>query len=143
MRAIAAILGGLVAGAAAMVAIAFLGGMLFPSTASIDAYNVEQISDAFTNLAVGAKIALILSWFGGALVGGVVAKLIARQGWAAWTLAGIFALYVLLTVFILPMPGWLQAVAVAAPLVGGLIANHLVKDRVPDLPDEAAATTDL
>ena len=27
-----------------------------------------------------------------------------------------------------------------APLIGGLIANHLVKSRAPDVPEKAAAT---
>jgi len=142
MRAIAAIVAGLLAGGVAMVAVALLGGMLYPSSATVDAYKANQIIDVFTTLPMGAKAAIILSWFAGALVGSAVAKLIARAGWAAWTIAALFALYVLLSVFILPMPGWLQAVAVAAPLIGGLIANHLVKARAPDMPDEAAATTD-
>ena len=46
-----------------------------------------------------------------------------------WTTTAIFVLYVLLTVLILPMPGWLQALSVVAPLAGGLIANHLIPSR--------------
>jgi hypothetical protein len=70
-----------------------------------------------------------------ALVGGMAAKGIAGRGWAAWTVAGFFAVYVLVTTMILPMPGWLQAIAVTAPLIGGLVGNHLVRERQP-----AAAT---
>jgi hypothetical protein len=72
-------------------------------------------------------------------VGATVAKLIARRGWAAWTLAGIFVVYVFISTLVLPMPGWLQAVAVLAPLIGGLLANHLVADRLVTAEAPAAA----
>lgn len=129
MRAVAAIVAGLVVGFAGMIAVALAGGMIFPMPGSIDVTNAEQVKGAFTDLPQGAKAAVILSWFIGALLGSLVAKLIARRGWAAWTIAGLFAVYVLLNVLVLPMPGWMQAMAVAAPLFGGLIANHLVRDR--------------
>ena len=41
---------------------------------------------------------------------------------------------------ILPMPGWLQAIAVAAPLIGGLIGNHLVGERSLGATAPVAAT---
>lgn len=129
MRGFLAIVLGIVAGLIAMFAIATIGGLLFPSSAVVDATNAEQIRGVFPTLPTGAKIAIILSWFGGPLVGGALAKWISGQGWAAWTTTAIFTLYVLLTVLILPMPGWLQALAVVAPLIGGLIANHLVPAR--------------
>ena len=142
MRAILGLLGGLVAGAVATGVFALIGGLLYPSDVGINPSRPQEIIAAFAGLPMGAKIAMILSWFAGALVGAAVAKLIVRQGWAAWTVAALFALYVLVTVLILPMPGWMQAVAIVAPLIGGLIANHLVKSRAPEIPEEAAATTE-
>ena len=129
MRAAIAIVAGIAAGLVAVIAIALVGGMIFPSPGRIDGFNAEQIVSLFPTLPIGAKVAILLSWFGGALAGAAVAKRIAGRAWAAWTLAGIFCVYVLVNVLVLPMPGWLQAVAVAAPLIGGLVANHLVADR--------------
>jgi hypothetical protein len=129
MRAVIAIVAGIVAGLAAVVAIALVGGMIFPSPGRIDGFNAEQIVSLFPTLPTGAKIAILLSWLGGALAGAAAAKRIAGRGWAAWTVAGIFVVYVLINVLVLPMPGWLQAIAVVGPLVGGLLANHLVADR--------------
>jgi hypothetical protein len=137
MRAVVAIVAGVLVGFAALLLIALVGGLVFPSSARIDGFDAEQLVAAFPTLAPGAKVAIVLSWFGGALAGAMVAKRISGQGWAAWTIAGIFALYVLITVMILPMTGWLQALAVLAPLLGGLIANHLVAARRP--ADLAAA----
>jgi hypothetical protein len=126
MRALLAIVAGIVAGFAGMFAIAYVGGLIFPATAPMDAITAEQVAAAFTSLPLGAKIAIIASWFGGALIGAGVAKKISGAGWAAWTVGILFVLYVIVTVLILPMPGWLQAAAVLAPLVGTLLGNHLV-----------------
>jgi hypothetical protein len=135
---IVAILAGIAAGLFAVIAIALIGGMIFPSEGRIDGFDAEQIVALFPALPMGAKIAILLSWFGGALAGAAVAKRIAGRGWAAWTLAGIFVVYVLINVLVLPMPGWMQAIAALAPLLGGLIANHLVADRdVAETPPSA------
>ena len=134
MRAVLGLVAGIVIGFAAMLVIATSGGLIFPSSARIDGFNAEQIVAAFPTLPMGAKIAIILSWFGGALVGAALAKKIVGRGWAAWTVAGLFALYVVLTVLVLPMPNWLQAIAVLAPLIGGLLANHLVAGQPPAAP---------
>jgi hypothetical protein len=142
MRAVMAIVLGIVLGFVTMMAVALLGGLMFPGDARIDSVSAENLVAVFPSIPIGAKIAIILSWFAGALVGAMAAKRIAGRGWAAWTIAAIFAVYVLLTVLILPMPGWLQAMAVVAPLIGGLIANHLVADQVPPV-EEPTTGADL
>ena len=136
MRGVLAIIIGILAGFVAIVAVAYVGGLLFPSTTRIEGFTSEaarQLRETFPALPLGAKLVLILSWFAGALAGAMVAKKVAGRGWAAWTVAGFFAVYVLVTTMILPMPGWLQAIAVAAPLIGGLIGNHLVAERAHEL----------
>jgi hypothetical protein len=137
MRAVLGIVAGVVAGFVAMVAIAAIGGLIFPSDARVDAIDANQLVAAFPALPMGAKVAIILSWFGGALAGAAVAKRVVGRAWAAWTLAALFALYVLFSVLVLPMPGWLQAVAVLAPLIGGVIGNHLVADQPAAAPATA------
>lgn len=137
MRAAIGIVVGIIAALAAMLAIAWIGGMLFPGPASIDASSAESIASVFPDLPAGAKAAILLSWFGAALAGAFAAKRITGRRWAAWTIAGIAAVFVLLNVMVLPMPGWLQAIAIAAPLIGGLIGNHLVTERMPAAPATA------
>src|SRR5687767_6090392 len=94
MRAFLAVIAGILAGLAAIVVIALVAGLIFPSPARIDGFNAEQLVAAFPTLPMGAKIAIILSWFGGALAAAAAAKKIAGRAWAAWTLTGIFAVYV-------------------------------------------------
>jgi hypothetical protein len=134
MRAVLGIVVGIVAAFVSTFAIAWIGGMLFPSAATIDASSAESIAAVFPSLPTGAKAAILLSWFGGGLIGAYAAKKIVGRAWAAWTVAGVTAVFVLLNILVLPMPGWLQAVAVALPLIGGLLANHLVADAGPDVP---------
>ena len=128
MRAALGILAGLVAGLIAMIAIAALGGLIYPSPVGIDARNAEGLAAAFPGLPTGAKLAILLSWLGGALIGAAIAKRIIGRAWAAWTIAGLATVLVLVNVMILPMPGWLQVVSVLAPVLGGLIANHIVAE---------------
>ena len=138
MRAIVGIVVGLVAGFAAAILIGIIGvGATATAPAGVDASDPRQVVEAFANMPDSAKIALMIAWFAGGLVGALVAKLIARVAWAAWVVAALIALYVVLNVLVLPLPGWMQALSVVAPLLGGLIANHLVGAR-----SAQAATTD-
>jgi len=137
MRAISGILAGLIAGFVATVLIGIVAlSATFTPPAGMDASDSRQVLEAFAAMPPGARLALMLAWFSGGLAGAAVAKLIARAGWAAWTVAGLVACYVVLNTMVLPLPGWMQALSIAAPLIGGLLANHLVKDAAP-----AAATT--
>jgi hypothetical protein len=139
MRAFLGALAGIVAGIAALLAIGFVGGMLFPI--SIDPQirgTVEQAVAAVTNAPLASLLFIALSWFVGGLASGAVAKLIARGPGAAWTAVGLLTLLTFANVFLAPFPVWLEIASVAAPLIGGLIGIHLVKGGAA--PE--AATTD-
>jgi hypothetical protein len=128
MRALAGIVVGLIAGFIATIVIGIFGiGATFNVPAGTNLSHPQQVVEAFAGMPAGAKIALMVAWFVGGLVGALVAKLIARRGWAAWAVAAVIAVYVLLNTLVLPLPGWMQVLSIAAPLIGGLIANHLVK----------------
>ena len=129
MRAFGGLVGGLVAGFLVMILVGFIGGLMFPMGAQMDATNAQQIQATFGAASLGAKFMVVLSWASGALAGAIVAKKVSGADWAAWAIAVVFALYVLASVFVLPMPGWLQALAVALPLVGGYIATRHVRAR--------------
>jgi hypothetical protein len=137
MRALAGILAGLVAGFAATILIGIVGiGMTYTPPAGASASNPAEVMATFAAMPTAAKVALMFAWFGGGLAGAAVAKLIARRAWAAWTVTLLIGAYVVLNSIVLPLPAWMQALSIAAPLIGGLIGNHLVRDRA------AAAATD-
>ena len=129
MRAFGALVAGLVAGILVMMLSGFVGALIFPMGAQMDPYNAQQIQASFAGASLGAKFMVVLSWALGALAGAVVAKKLSGADWTTWTIAIIFALYVLASVFVLPMPGWLQVLAVALPLVGGYVATRHVRGR--------------
>jgi hypothetical protein len=139
MRAVAGIVVGLIAGFVVTIVIGIIGiGATYSAPAGMNVSNPQQVLEAFAGMPAGPKIALMIAWFGGGFVGALVAKLIARRGWAAWTVAALIAAYVVLNILVLPLPGWMQALSIAAPLIGGLIANHLVKGAAEAAGIEAA-----
>jgi hypothetical protein len=128
MRAVGGIIAGLIAGLIATILVGIVGvGATLSAPVNADISDPRQVVEAFANMGSGPKIALMLAWFAGGLVGALVAKLIARKSWAAWTVAILIACYVVLNTLVLPLPAWMQALSIAAPLLGALIGNHLVK----------------
>lgn len=130
MRVIGGIVAGLIVGLLVTIVIGVIGGIVFPISARSVAFSQpQQIVDAFAEMPQGMKIMLMLGWLGGTLAGAAVAKRIAGSAWVAWAVTGLIAAYVIANVLVLPMPGWMQALSIAAPLLGGFIANHLVATR--------------
>lgn len=128
MRAILGIIGGLVAGVVAIIGVGFIGvAMTLPVPAGVNPSNTNQVIEVFANAPVAAQLAMMIAWLAGGLVGALVAKLISRTGLVAWIVVALIAAYILANVFILPLPGWMQALWIAAPLIGGFIGSHLVK----------------
>ncbi|HEX8214415.1 MAG TPA: hypothetical protein VF582_02970 [Allosphingosinicella sp.] len=147
MRGFLGILAGLVAVAVTMMAVSLIGSQLVPAVPSADTSSIEGIKQTYAGLGTETWLLMLLSWFLGALAGAAVAKKIAGRSWAAWTIAGLILAYLLITVLMLPMPGWMQVAALAAPLVAGFLANRLVPERVDaeagDTADETATDADL
>lgn len=138
MRGFLAVIAGVLAGMAAMMAVSYVGDMLFPTPAARAAGGaIEQATAAFANTPLQMRLCLVLAWFIGGMVAGVVAKLIVRDGRIAWTAIGILTALTAVNIFVLPYPVWMEIANVAAPLLGGLIGNHLVAARA-DEPLEAA-----
>lgn len=125
LRIILGIVAGIVAAFAGVMAIELTGHQFFPQPSDLNMRDPEQIRAAIDALPLGAMLFVIAAWFGGALVGGVVAKLISQRVWAAWAIAGVVALAGIMNILMIPHPLLMQIGAVAAPLLGGLLAAHI------------------
>ena len=135
MRAFLGIIVGIVVALAVASGVALIGGWLFPTSLRQAVEMTPQgARSAFVDMPLGARLTLIVAWFAGSLGAGAAAKAISRQRWAAWTVIILFALYALATILLLPMPGWLQALGIVAPLVGGAIGEGLVSANPPATP---------
>ncbi len=138
MRVIGGILAGILAGIVAFMAIAYLGDLMFPMTAEVDARDPEQVTGSFSAAPIGAKLMLLAALFGGALIGGVVADRIALRRWAGWPLALLLTVFSVATVFLVALPAWMQVALVVAPLLGVLIAGHAIPRRAGTAGEEPA-----
>ena len=129
IRSILGVVLGIVAAVLTVMAVQAIGHQLYPYPADVDLNDPEAIARVFPTIPTAAKLFVVAAWFGGALVGAAVAKLITGRAWAAWTIAVLMAIAAVMNLFIIPHPVWMQFSAILAPLLGGLVANHLVKRR--------------
>lgn len=130
MRAIGGLAAGLVVTVLAMMAAGFVGDLVVPMSGPTDPRQAGQLREALVAAPAGQQAVILLCWFVAALAGAATAKAIARTSWPGWTIAGLLAL-VLAGTFLVPLPGWMQALSVAGPLAGGLLADLLVRRRAP------------
>jgi len=128
MRALAGLLLGIVAAAAAMMLVGFVGDLFFPTNVSTDPSSPGGVARLIQTASTGAQLFILLAWFAGALAGAAAAKAVAGASWPGWTIAGLLALLLAAT-FLAPLPAWMQIGAVLGPLAGGLIADVTVKGR--------------
>lgn len=143
MRAIAAIIAGLIVGFLVIILIGTVGvGATYSLPAGIDPYDNRQLVALILAMPAAPKLALLAALFGGALAGGATATRIARRAWPGWTVTGLIALYAVLSILSLPLPALEQALAIAAPVLGGLIGVHLARTRPSAVDEGAAVTTD-
>ena len=138
MRATLAVIAGIVAGIAAMMAISFVGSALFPIVAPpAPGGAIEQATAAFTHAPTALKLFYVLAWFAGGLAAGLVAKLIVPSKRVGWTAVAILTVLTAINIFVLPYPVWMEIANIVAPLLGGLIGNHLVSDRAEPAAETA------
>ena len=122
---------GILAGVVAMMAVGFIGGQFFTFDGPADPSQREAMLTAVGSAPVGTQLTLLLSWFVAAFAGAAVAKWISGASWPGWLIAGLLALILALT-FLVPFPVWMQSLAVVGPLVGGALADLLVRRRPPE-----------
>ena len=137
MKELLGLVGGVVAGIAAMMLVGWFGGMVFAVEGPAAPAASEAFTDALGSAPLGTHVMILISWFAAAFAAAATAKAISRVSWPGWTLAGLFSL-VLAGTFLVPLPTWMQILAVAAPLVAGVLADVLIRGR----PKTAATEVD-
>lgn len=128
MREIGGLVAGVVAAIAAIMLTGFVGGLFFSIEAPTDPMQGDAVVAALGTAPPGTKITLILSWFIGGFAALAAAKKVAGVSWPGWIVAGLLSL-LLAGTFLVPLPVWMQALAVVGPLIGALIADVAVRGR--------------
>ena len=126
MRAFLGIVLGIVVGIALQSAADVITSLLYP-TSITNMWDRAQVAEAFAARPAPALWIGVAGYFVGGLGGGLVGKLIWRRPIAAWLPAGLLALMALILAFSYPIPTWTMFATFIAPLIGGLIANHLIQ----------------
>ena len=126
-------IGGIVAGIVTLFVTVFLvemiGHQFFPISGEVNLRDPRANPTLITGAPLGAQLFVVLAWFAGALLGGLVAGRISRRHWPVWTVAALVILAALANVFMIPHPVWMQLGAVIAPLLGGFVASRMTEDR--------------
>ena len=126
VRNIVAALAGLVAAVLVVMLAEGAGHLLFPPPEDLDLTKSEDQARLMDVIPMGAKIAVILAWFLGALAGACVARRIANVKWPAWVPTGFMVFASLWTTTLFPHPTWMVAAAVILPIAALLIAGRVV-----------------
>jgi hypothetical protein len=137
-RLIGGIVAGIVAAFATVWIIDLVGHMLYPLPSDLNMRNFEEIGVYIQSMPTGALAFVLGAWFAGALAGGLVAALISERHWTVWLIAGLVAAAGLLNVLMIPHPVLLQIGAIAAPLLGGLVASQMARSRLAGRAGPAA-----
>ncbi|NWG71684.1 MAG: hypothetical protein HXY23_08780 [Parvularculaceae bacterium] len=132
LRSILAVVLGIVAASVVVFAAEMVGHALYPTPSSEghDCRSPKTYNDQAAAAACvaatpfEAKVAVVVGWFLGVLIGGVVAALVGRR-WAplAWVVAVVIFLFCLVNFSALPHPAWMIAASVFAVLFGGFCAT--------------------
>lgn len=143
MRTILGIVAGLVVAYIFIILIGIAGvGATYSVPRDVDLYDSRAVMELLLNMPAAPRIALLAALFGGTLAGAALAKRISRRAMAAWAVAIVYALLAALSVLTLPIAGWIQALTIAVPVLGGLFANHLVRGGEAAVTEEQVATPD-
>jgi hypothetical protein len=138
-RLILAILAGIAAAFATIWVIEMVHHLLYPIPGNVRMHDTAGLARYIAALPLGSQLFIAAGWLAGAAVGGAVAARISRKRKAAWWVAGIVAVSAIANVLFIPHPLFLIVAAVAAPLLGGLVARALAgpEDAVSARRDEA------
>lgn len=141
MRAVGGIIAGLVVGFIAIIILGVIGLIItFRAPSNLNPYDTNAVIQVVIGMPAGAKIALLVALIVGTMAGVALARRITHRAWAAWTVAALITIYFVLFALSLPLAEWMQAMTIAAPILGALIGNHL--ERGIAVP-AAATTTDV
>ena len=125
---IATLIGILVAGLVVALAEG-AGHVIYPTPEGIDITKPEDQLRLMEIIPFGAKVAVVIAWFLGALAGTCTARKIATVKWPAWIVTALMVAASIGTTAMFPHPTWMIACAVGLPLLALWIAGRLVPLR--------------
>ncbi len=130
VRGIVAVLAGVIAGFIVVGVMESIGHLIFPPPEGLDLTNPEDMERLMQVIPLGAKIAVVIAWFFGALAGSIVAMMIGKRALPAWIVTALIIAAGLFTTQMFPHPMWMVIAAIALPLLATLLAKRLMMNRI-------------
>lgn len=138
-RLILGLVAGVLAGGLTVGIVETIGHAIFPPPPGVDASNPETLRTIIDQIPLGAKVAVIVAWGVGVLVGGIVAAMIARRGpMPAWWIGAILLGMGAWTMLMIPHPAWMWIAAIVTTIIAaygaGRIGGRDVANNAPQSP---------
>ena len=127
---IVGVIAGLVVAMLVVMAAEGAGHAMFPPPEGLDITRPEDQAQLMELIPLGAKIAVVVAWFLGALAGAATAIAIARHILPGWIVGLVMVALSLVTTQMFPHPVWMIGAAVILPIAGVLAAKQLVSSRL-------------
>ncbi len=128
MRKFLGVIAGVVALGLVVWVVEAVSHTIWPMPAGIGPTDPAQLATVMDLVPLAAKIAVVVAWFLGAVVGAWVGARVAQWPVAGWIVVAIGICFGVMTLFMIPHPMWMQAAAILAPLAGGWVATKLVSN---------------
>lgn len=125
MRKFLGVIAGVVALGLVVWVVEAISHTIWPMPVGINPKDPAQLAKVMDLVPLAAKIAVVVAWFLGAVVGAWVGAKVAQWPTAGWIVVAIGICFGVMTLFMIPHPMWMQVAAVLAPLAGGWVATKL------------------
>ena len=130
VKSILAVLAGVVTAFIVVALAEGAGHAIFPPPVGLDITNPEHQARIMHEIPTGAKVAVVVAWFLGALAGAWVAIRISGTAISGWVIGIIMAALSVWTTQLFPHPIWMVIAALVLPCVGVLAAKRLHAARL-------------
>ena len=122
IRTLAGLASGLTVAIVTIMALEAIGNRVYPPPGGYDMTGSSAESLPFETL-----VWPVIGWFVGSLAGAWVALRVSAEAWAGWAIAGCVLAATILNLALIRHPLWMIVAGLAAPVVGGWIAQRLPK----------------
>ena len=137
MRKVLGVVAGVITAFLLVALIEAIGTAIYPlptELQSMDSADGAALAAALAEIPLSAKILVVVGWLLGAFGGAWLALRISDWRWSGWVVAALVIAAGLVNLVLLPHPLWMQACAVAMPLIGGWLAARFHRKPYPGEP---------
>ena len=136
VRSVLGIVAGVFAGVLVIALVESLGHGIFPPPEGLDLKDPGALQSVMSEIPFGAKLAVLIAWGLGVLVGALVSLRIgSNNAINAWAVGIILFAFAVTTMLAIPHPVWMMIGAVIVNLVGIVAAMYFARLVNPSSPD--------